>query len=99
MVMFIPLGFAIAVVPRSPRKAAVLVAAVALPFVIEATQLLVAPLGRACQSADVFDNLLGLVVGLGVGSVVGRIGRGAYSAPTCTARAGKTVLGRTSVGA
>ena len=68
--MFIPLGFAIAMVPRSRRKAAVLAAAVALPFVIEATQLVVTPLGRACQSADVVDNLTGLVLGLVAGAVV-----------------------------
>jgi hypothetical protein len=69
MAMFIPLGFAIAVVPRSHRKAAVLVAAVALPFVIEATQLRVAPLGRACESGDVVDNLTGLFIGLAAGAV------------------------------
>ena len=39
MAMFVPLGFAIATVPRSHRKAAVLVAAVALQFVIEVTKL------------------------------------------------------------
>jgi hypothetical protein len=70
ILMFIPLGFAIALVPSSRRKAAVLVTAVALPFVIEATQLLVTPLSRACQSADVVDNLTGLVLGLAAGAVV-----------------------------
>ena len=70
MVMFVPLGFAIAVLPWSHRKAAVLVAAVALPFVIEATQLLVAPLGRACESGDGVDNLTGLFIGLAAGAVV-----------------------------
>ena len=72
MFMFIPLGFAIALVPRSTRRTAVLAAAVALPFVIEATQLLVTPLGRACQGADVVDNLTGLVLGLAAGAVVAR---------------------------
>jgi glycopeptide antibiotics resistance protein len=70
ILMFIPLGFAIAVVPRSRRKAALLVAAVALPIVIEATQLVVVPLGRACESGDVVDNLTGLFIGLAVGAVV-----------------------------
>jgi hypothetical protein len=73
IVMFIPLGFAVALVPRSRRKTAVLVAAVALPFAIEATQLLVTPLGRACQSADVVDNLTGLLLGLAAGAVVARV--------------------------
>ena len=79
ILMFIPLGFAIALVPRSPRKAAVLAAAVALPFAIEATQLVVIPLHRACESADVVDNLTGLVLGLAAGAVavwlVPRLGR------------------------
>ena len=70
MVMFVPLGFAIALVPRSHRKAAVLILAVALPFVIEATQLLVTPLGRACESGDVVDNVTGLFIGLAAGAVV-----------------------------
>jgi glycopeptide antibiotics resistance protein len=70
IVGLIPLGFAIALVPRSRRKAAVLAAAVALPFLIEGTQFLVAPLNRACQSADVVDNLTGLVIGLVAGAVV-----------------------------
>ena len=72
IVMFIPLGFAIALVPRSRRKAAVLAAAVALPFAIEATQLVVVSLGRACESADISDNLTGLVIGLAAGAVVAR---------------------------
>jgi glycopeptide antibiotics resistance protein len=70
ILMFVPLGFAIALIPRSRRKAAVLAAAVALPFVIEATQLLVVNLDRACESADVVDNLTGLVLGLAAGAVV-----------------------------
>lgn len=70
ILMFVPLGFLIAVLPRSRRKAAVLVCAAALPLVIEVTQLLVIPLGRACESADVVDNLTGLVIGLAAGTVV-----------------------------
>ena len=72
IIAFIPLGFAIALVPRSRRKAAVLAAAVALPFAIEATQLVVVSLGRACESADIIDNLTGLVIGLAAGAVVAR---------------------------
>jgi hypothetical protein len=64
---FIPLGFAIGLVPGSRRKALALAAAAALPFAIEATQLLVTSLGRVCQSGDVVDNLTGLAIGLVLG--------------------------------
>ena len=67
VLLFAPLGFAIAFLPRSRRTAAVLLAAIALPFAIETTQLLVTALARGCESADVVDNLLGLVAGLGAG--------------------------------
>ena len=70
---FIPLGFAIALIPRSRWKGGLLAGAVALPFAIEAIQLLATPLGRACQSADVVDNLTGLVLGLVAGSIAARI--------------------------
>ena len=73
ILLFIPLGFAIGLAPRSRRKAALVVGAVALPFAIEATQLLVPWLDRACESADVFDNLTGLAIGLGGGVVAGRL--------------------------
>jgi len=65
--LFVPLGLAVALLPRSGRSLAILLAAVALPFAIELTQLVLAPLGRGCQSADVIDNLTGLVVGMSVG--------------------------------
>ena len=74
ILMFIPLGVAIGLVPRSRRKAAIVIAAIALPFAIETTQLLVPALDRACESADVVDNLTGLVIGLGGGVIAGRLG-------------------------
>jgi glycopeptide antibiotics resistance protein len=73
---FIPLGFAIGMIPRSRRKALVLAGAVALPFLIEAVQLVATPLGRLCQSGDVVDNLTGLVIGLVVAAVYQRLRRG-----------------------
>jgi glycopeptide antibiotics resistance protein len=76
VLMFIPLGAAIGLVPRSRRKAAIVVGALALPFVIETTQLAVPWLDRACESADVVDNLTGLVLGLVAGSAAGWIVRG-----------------------
>jgi glycopeptide antibiotics resistance protein len=71
VVLFVPLGAAIGFLPRSRRKVAVLVAAIALPFAIETIQLLLPFLDRACQSADVSDNLTGLIIGLGVGMLTG----------------------------
>jgi glycopeptide antibiotics resistance protein len=70
--MFMPFGLAIGLLARSRPKALLLAAAIALPFVIETTQLLVPALERGCQSADVVDNLTGLVVGLLIGSGIGR---------------------------
>ena len=81
VLMFIPLGAAIGLVPGSRRKAVLVTGAIALPFAIEATQLLVPWLDRACESADVVDNLMGLALGLVAGVVAGRIARGADRRP------------------
>ena len=75
ILLFIPLGTAVGLLPRSRARAAILVGTVALPPAIEATQLLVPALDRACQSADVVDNLTGLALGLMVGSVAALVGR------------------------
>ena len=69
--MFIPLGVALGLLARSRYKAGLIVAAVALPIVIETIQRLVPAIERGCQSADVFDNLTGLVVGLAIGTLAG----------------------------
>jgi glycopeptide antibiotics resistance protein len=78
ILMFIPLGVTISLVPGSRRKAAIVVAAIALPFAIETIQLLLPALDRACESADVVDNLTGLVIGLGGGSVAGWLAATVY---------------------
>ena len=67
VLMFIPLGALIGWLPHSRSRAVLLVVAVALPFAIETTQLLLPVLDRACESADVVDNLLGLAIGLALG--------------------------------
>ena len=72
ILLFVPLGLVIGLCPRSRATYIVLAGAFVLPASIELIQLLVPPLGRACQSADVIDNLTGLVVGL-VGGVVARL--------------------------
>ena len=73
VLMFIPFGVAIGLAPRSRRKAAIVTFAIALPFAIETIQLLLPALDRACESADVVDNLTGLAIGLAGGSVAGRL--------------------------
>ena len=47
-----------------------------LPLLIEVGQLLITPLDRACQSADVFDNLTGLVLGFALGAIASATLRG-----------------------
>jgi hypothetical protein len=63
--LFIPLGLAVGVLPR--HRLRLLGAAVTLPVAIEAAQLVIGPLARACESADVIDNATGLVIGFVVG--------------------------------
>ncbi len=67
--LFMPLGFAIRLLPRGRIMIWIIASAVAFPFVIEATQLILTPLGRRCQSADVIDNLSGLLLGFALGSL------------------------------
>ena len=66
--LFIPLGIAIGLVHVSRPWAALTFAAIALPFAIEAIQLVAPILDRGCQSADVVDNLTGLALGLLIGT-------------------------------
>lgn len=73
ILLFIPLGLAIGIAPASRRKVITLVAAMALPLVIEAVQLRVIELDRACQGADVVDNLTGLALGVVGGILLGRL--------------------------
>ena len=78
VLLFVPLGFSVALLPRSRRTVAVIVAAFALPFAIEMTQLLMTALDRACESADVVDNLTGLAIGLASGTAIGWLVRGIH---------------------
>lgn len=66
--LFIPLGIAISLVQAAGPRLALTFASTALPFVIELIQFLVPVLNRGCQSADIVDNLTGLLVGLVVGA-------------------------------
>lgn len=78
ILMFVPFGVAISLLPGSRRKAAIVGVAIALPFAIETIQLLLPVLDRACESADVVNNLTGLVIGLGGGSVAGWLAAAVY---------------------
>ena len=75
VLLFMPLGVSIALMPRSRLKVVALVAAIALPFAIETAQMLLPLLDRSCESADVIDNLTGLVLGLAGGFAVGWLAR------------------------
>ena len=75
VLLFVPLGAAIGALPQRRLKARLLLCAFVLPFGIEAVQLAATPLGRACQSADVSDNLIGLALGVGLGLAYGLLSR------------------------
>jgi glycopeptide antibiotics resistance protein len=74
VLMFIPLGLALGLLPASRARVPLILGALLLPVVVETTQLVATVLDRACQSGDVVDNLAGLVAGLLVGSVAAAIG-------------------------
>lgn len=67
VLLFLPLGLAIGMAPWTWRTLLVGLAAITLPMAIEATQLVVPPLGRGCETADIVDNLTGLVLGMAAG--------------------------------
>lgn len=67
VLLFVPLGLAIGLLPASPARLILLVGASALPFIVELTQSLATPLERRCESADIFDNLMGLAIGVTLG--------------------------------
>lgn len=75
VLMFIPLGMVIGVVGRRPTRVRLALAALLLSPAIELTQALVVPIGRACQGGDLFDNTLGLAIGLALGWGIGRVWR------------------------
>jgi len=69
ILLFVPLGIAIALLPGRMRRVAI-PAGVLLPVAIEALQRQATILNRSCQSADVVDNIAGLLIGLAIGAVV-----------------------------
>jgi hypothetical protein len=79
VLLFVPLGALIGLLPPSPYRWPMILGAVGLPFAIEGFQLVATPLGRACQTGDVVDNLTGLFLGLSgawtAGTLWQRVGR------------------------
>ena len=67
VLLFVPLGIAVGLVPFARGGGLLLIGCVAAPFVIELTQLALPAMGRSCQSGDVVDNLTGLAVGFVMG--------------------------------
>ncbi|MFO7531122.1 MAG: VanZ family protein, partial [Candidatus Limnocylindrales bacterium] len=75
VLLFIPLGLAIGLLPRTRARRYLIVGGFALPVVVEATQSLITVLGRGCESADVFDNAMGMAIGLVMGLSLSTIAR------------------------
>jgi hypothetical protein len=76
ILLFVPLGGAIGLIPRRRVRSLAIIAATLLPVAIEVVQLVVGRLGRACQSGDVIDNLTGLAIGFGGVLAVGWVAAG-----------------------
>jgi hypothetical protein len=69
VLLFVPLGVAVGLLPRTRAAAAVTVLAISTTFLVEAIQFVVTVLGRGCQTADMVDNLLGLAIGIALGTL------------------------------
>lgn len=69
VLLFVPLGALIALLPRFRVMAFAVVGAALLPVAIEAIQLAASPLVRACEAGDVVDNMIGLALGFAAGSI------------------------------
>jgi hypothetical protein len=67
VLLFMPLGICLGLLPSSRTKPVLIVLALLLSPAIELFQLVAVGLGRQCQSSDVFDNLTGLVPALLIG--------------------------------
>lgn len=70
VLLFVPLGIAVGLLPRTRAAAGVIVAAIALTFVVESVQLIAVSLGRGCHVEDLVTNLLGLAIGFAAGKLI-----------------------------
>ena len=67
IVLFVPLGALVGLIPRVRPFAITTLGAAAMPIAIEGIQYSVPRLDRICQTWDALENLLGLGIGLAVG--------------------------------
>jgi hypothetical protein len=67
VLLFVPLGILIGLIPRARPFAIAAVIAGSMPIVIEWIQYSVPRLDRICQTWDALENLMGLILGLVVG--------------------------------
>ena len=77
--LFIPLGIAVVAIRTRNRLAWLLLAAAVAPL-IELTQMFATLLRRTCQAIDVFDNELGLIIGIVVAAIAWWVWRRAQRA-------------------
>jgi hypothetical protein len=75
VLLFVPLGLALGLMPVSRRARGLIVLGLLSPFAVEGIQLFVPMLGRGCQAADIVDNLTGVVIGMVVGRLLAIGGR------------------------
>jgi glycopeptide antibiotics resistance protein len=75
VLLFVPLGAALGVLPRSRLRSVLIGAGMLLPFAIEYAQLIFPVLDRACELSDVIYNCLGFVAGLSIGWVGANMAR------------------------
>ncbi len=73
VLLFLPLGFTVGLVPRPSLKMALVAVALSLPFIVESTQFVLPALDRACQVNDIVANEVGLLLGLAIGWAVRRV--------------------------
>jgi glycopeptide antibiotics resistance protein len=90
VLLFVPLGFAVGLLPYRRQTAIVAAAALALPFAIELAQMLLPMLGRGCEGADVIHNVLGVTIGIGVGAAARVVASYAGRAPDRVRRASRS---------
>lgn len=64
ILLFVTFGFLLGLLPKHDKNLLIIGAAFLLTFVIELVQLLLPAIGRGCESADMVDNTIGLVIGL-----------------------------------
>jgi VanZ like family len=67
VVLFVPLGILIGLIPRPRPFAVAALAAAGTPILIEWIQYSVPRLDRVCQTWDALENLVGLGIGLAIG--------------------------------